>query len=110
MPPQTHTPKGIDDTIKIWTPTAPERRPVPPEAARVMERNAQERAAAPRAVLPVPPELLQLLIGRRRLRGRFGGVRVGVGGGGAGGDEGSESGGEDGEEEGDEDDAGCRMS
>ena len=68
-PPRSHThgrPPGIDDTVKIFTPTAAERRPVPPEAYRVMERNREGRSRGPdRAVLPVSPELLRLLFSRR---------------------------------------------
>lgn len=66
-PARDHDAPGIDDTIKLWAPTAPERSPVPPEAHRVMERNREARARGPeRAVLPVSPEILRLLFGRRR--------------------------------------------
>ncbi len=70
--PHPDIPPGIDDTVKIWAPTAPERRPVPPEAHRVMERNREARLRPDRSLLPVPPELLRLLFSRRG-RGAVGG-------------------------------------
>lgn len=94
---------GIDDTIKVWAPTAPARQPVPPEAERVQERNRHMRGRGPdRELLPVSPELLRLLFGARaRAAGRGGG-----GGGAEGG--GEEGAGEESEE--DEDEEGCRVS
>jgi len=66
--PMTMATSGIDDTIKVWAPTAPERRPVPAEAHRVMERNRESRSRGPdRAVLPLSPQLLRLLFNRRGL-------------------------------------------
>ena len=125
----THIQTGIDDTVKVWTPTAAERRPVPEEAHRVMERNREARARGPeRGQLAVPPELLRLLFGQRLRMARAAAARrAGRGGdggegGGDGGDEEDEEedddewGGGGGSEDGDDDDGGgadeegCRVS
>lgn len=34
---------GIDDDIKLWCPTAEERKPVPGRASAVMQRNQEAR-------------------------------------------------------------------
>jgi hypothetical protein len=108
--PPAQNPSGNDYTINLWAPTAPERRPVPAEALRVIERNREARARGPeRDVLPVSPELLRLLFGRRRAAARGGGAVV-AGGGVGGSESGAEEGGDDDDDDSGDGGEGCRVS
>jgi hypothetical protein len=55
---------GIDDTIKVWAPTAAERRPVSDDAERVIARNRQAR----HAMLTLPQDVRAFMRWQRRRR------------------------------------------
>ncbi len=61
-----HVSAGIEDDIKLWAPTFPDPQPIPPEAARVMERNRMQRGRRTEHIVVSPQQLARVLGARRR--------------------------------------------
>eukprot|EP00898_Chlorokybus_atmophyticus_P009217 jgi/Chlat1/9297/Chrsp99S08502 len=61
---------GIEDDIKIWTPTAPQPNPLPENAQEIIRQNREHRERRPHAIEISPEVLMHLMRLHQRATGR----------------------------------------